>query len=225
MEGGWFSGFPQETFAFLAELAKHNNKPWFDKNRDYYREYVEAPADAFIFTMEREMGARFSGVGRMHGKMFRIYRDIRFSKDKTPYKTHIGIRFGEGIGSKCSGPVFYAHIEAEGLSLVTGVKEFEGNSLSRFRRAAAEDKTGGRLEKILNGLKRSGLEERGGRYKTGPSGFPPKHPRERLLRAKGLYVESRSALPDEIHGGGFARHCFDHFGKTKPLYDWLKSNG
>lgn len=92
MNTGRFSGFPPETFAFLADLARNNNKPWFDRNKDRYKEYVEAPAHAFMDALEWELEEKFPDIGKTHGKLFRIYRDTRFSKDKTPYKTHIGIR-------------------------------------------------------------------------------------------------------------------------------------
>lgn len=221
---GWFTGFPKETLLFLGELAQNNNKAWFDANKDRYKEHYEAPANAFAYAMEKEIGAKFHGIGPVHGKVFRIYRDTRFSKDKTPYKTHIGVRFGESFGKGCADPVFYAHIEHDRLRLITGIKEFEGAALVQFRRAVGEDKTGKPLEKIMGALKKNGLAEKGERYKRVPREFSESHPRADLLRAKGLYVEWDGKPPKEIHDGPtFISLCVDQFKQTYSLYDWFRA--
>lgn len=88
-----FQGFPKETFAFLSDLSSNNRKAWFDANRDRFRRVVEQPVQDFVSVMCSWLTHAFRDIKHLAAKIFRIHRDIRFSKDKTPYKTHIGIRF------------------------------------------------------------------------------------------------------------------------------------
>ncbi|MCI0541709.1 MAG: DUF2461 domain-containing protein, partial [Verrucomicrobiales bacterium] len=90
-----FGGFRLEAFAFLRELGRNNNKAWFDAHKQEFKTLVEAPAYAFAAEVCRCLSATYSDIPRINAKVFRIYRDVRFSQDKSPYKTHVGIRFSE----------------------------------------------------------------------------------------------------------------------------------
>lgn len=217
-----FQGFPVAAFAFLSELAKNNNKSWFDENRARYKELVEAPAKLFVRDMLNRMQHIFPDIKALDGKLFRVYRDTRFSKDKTPYKTHIGMLFSESPGRACAEPVFYVHIEPKRLSLVTGVKEMDAEMLRSYRDAVANGKKGKRIEAILGTLLQQGISIRSEQYKCAPSGYDPNHKRADLLRNKSLYAERDSSLPRIIHATEFTDHCLVCFSQTKPLYDWLK---
>lgn len=221
MSGTRFDGFPGDTFAFLAELAKNNDKAWFDENKARYLNHVQTPAGVFAGALAERLVTRFPDLRNMRGKAFRIYRDTRFSMDKTPYKTHIGIRFGERDEKKCSGPVFYVHLEPNRLLLITGVKVMDTATLPLFREAVADSRKGKALEQILSATQGKSMEIRGERSARVPPGFAPDHPRAGLLKAKGLYLEKWSPLPKETGRVTFIEYCLTHFTATKPLYDWF----
>ena len=97
-----FQGFPKDTFSFLSDLSLNNQKAWFDANKDRFRRVVEQPVQEFVLAMCARLIHAFEEITHLEGKIFRIHRDIRFSKDKTPYKTHQGafVRVGEATGCR-----------------------------------------------------------------------------------------------------------------------------
>ncbi|MBI4382575.1 MAG: DUF2461 domain-containing protein [Nitrospinae bacterium] len=220
---GGFQGFAREMSQFLSELSRNNNKPWFDKNKDRFRSCVERPASDFASAFCERLRSAFPDMERVAGKIFRIYRDTRFSKDKSPYKTHIGIRFGEDETKGCAAPFFYVQIEADRLWLVTGQKEFEKDALERFRSSVLDAARGGELEKITGRLEKAGLALQGEQYQNVPRGHDENHKRAELLKRKGLYVETDRSSPEDLYGPGFVDFCLRQFAAGKPLYDWLRS--
>ncbi|MDZ4851199.1 MAG: TIGR02453 family protein, partial [Pirellulaceae bacterium] len=106
-----FQGFSTETFKFLRDLAKHNDRDWFAENKQRYEDDVLAPSLAFIESMQpfvRKLSPYLTAIPkRVGGSLMRIYRDTRFSKNKTPYKTNVGIHFRHEIGGDVHGPGFY----------------------------------------------------------------------------------------------------------------------
>ncbi len=220
---GGFRGFTLETLKFLAELSRNNNKPWFDKNKERFKLCVELPANDFASAFCERLRSAFPGMERISGKIFRIYRDTRFSKDKSPYKTHIGIRFGEDETRGCAAPFFYVQIEADRVWLVTGQKEFEKDALERFRRSIRDAVRGREIEKISARLERAGLALQGEQYQNVPRGDGENHQRAELLKRKGLYVEMEQSPPESLYGPEFVDFCLRQFAAGRPLYDWLRS--
>ena len=113
-----FMGFPQDALDFLAELKPNNNKAWFEVNKPRYRSSIVEPAIAFV----TDLGERLKTIAHAivydtrtngSGSLMRVYRDTRFSKDKTPYKTNIGMAFWEGPNAKMGNPSFFVHIEPD----------------------------------------------------------------------------------------------------------------
>ena len=217
-----FQGFPQEIFSFLSELSSNNRKAWFDANKDRFRHVVEQPVQNFVSAMCARLSHAFKDIEHLEGKVFRIHRDIRFSKDKTPYKTHIGIRFNEDVSKNCAAPFFYVQLEAEKLLFATGQKEFEGDALDRYRAAVMNALTGRALTAIANTAQRSGAGLQGEQLQKVPRGYPADHERADLLRFKGLYLESSLLVTQPICGPECVQVCLDQFASGKPLYDWLK---
>ena len=217
-----FEGFRQEAFAFLRELGRHNNKPWFDAHKQEFKTLVETPAHTFAADVCRCLSATHSDIPRINAKVFRIYRDVRFSHDKSPYKTHVGIRFSEDASRGCAAPFFYVHLDAQKLMLVVGIKEFDTPTRTRFRDAVMDSAKGNRLDKIVAELMETGLTLNGPKSAIVPRGFPPDHERADLLCYDGLYAESTQGMPTLVHSHGFPAYCVGRFGKAKKLYDWLK---
>ena len=218
-----FQGFPKETFSFLSDLSFNNRKAWFDASKDRFRRVVEHPVQEFVFAMSASLTHTFKSLMPLEGKVFRIHRDIRFSKDKTPYKTHIGIRFSSDASQNCAAPFFYVQLEADKILFATGQKEFEGATLDRYRAAVMDAETGQVLDALVKKSRRDGDGLQGRQLQRVPRGYPANHVRADLLRLKGLYVENFLPVGTQVHGPEFVGICIDQFTKGKPLYDWLKA--
>ncbi len=217
-----FQGFPKETFSFLSELSSNNHKAWFDANKDRFRRVVEQPVQEFVSAMCARLIHAFMDIKHLYGKIFRIHRDIRFSKDKTPYKTHIGIRFSEDASKSCAVPLFYVQLEAERLLFATGQKEFEGEALDRYRTAVMDAQTGRMLDTLVKKMRHNGAGLQGEQLQKVPRGYPANHDRADLLRFKGLYIERSLPVTQQVCGPECVEVCLEQFASGKPLYDWLK---
>jgi uncharacterized protein (TIGR02453 family) len=137
-----FEGFPADTVKFLAELAANNNREWFQANKDRYERSVRAPAIAFIEAMARplERVSRHIYVdpSPVGGSLMRIYRDTRFSPDKAPYKTNIGIQFRHERGEDAHAPALYLHIEPKEFFLACGMWRPPAEALAAIRARIVE---------------------------------------------------------------------------------------
>ena len=114
-----FPGFPKDFFVFYEQLQLNNNREWFNDNKNRYYESVANPISEFIVCMAprlKTISAHYVADPKPHGgSMFRIYRDTRFSKDKTPYKTHAGVQFRHAAGKDARAPGFYVHLATDEL--------------------------------------------------------------------------------------------------------------
>ena len=169
-----FKGIPADAFDFFEELAANNNKAWWTDNKDRYHEVIRGPIEALLADVETEFGP---------AKIFRPYRDTRFSKDKTPYKTNIGCTTRAKDGS-----VYYLALMSEGMYAGSGYYQMAKDQIARFRGAVNDDKKGTQLTALVAAAEKSGYEVGGEQLKRVPPGFDKDHPRERLLRHKGLYI-------------------------------------
>ena len=163
-----FHGWPVEALEFFEGLEAANSKSFWLENRDVYEGSVRAPMEELLEELAPEWG---------EGRIFRPYRDIRFSADKTPYKTHIGAMVGDG----------YVQVNADGLSAGSGMWEMAPDQLERFREAVAGERSGAELVEVVAQTRAAGLEVSAREVlKTAPRGYPKDHPRIELLRHKGL---------------------------------------
>lgn len=132
-----FSHFEPSMFAYLNQLKANNNKAWFNDHKGEYEEYVRGPALAFIEQMDhwiRMISPHYEGVAKkMGGSLMRVYRDVRFSKDKSPYKTNVGIQFRHEVGKDVHAPGFYLHIEPGDVYLGVGSWHPASQELKQFR--------------------------------------------------------------------------------------------
>jgi uncharacterized protein (TIGR02453 family) len=152
----------------------------------------------------------------------RIHRDLRFSKDKTPYHTHIRVIFWHVEGNRTHGPGFHIGFNHAECGLYAGQYSLGKGELEAYRRAVDGD-YGNELAKAISLVEGSGDYHVGGhRYKRVPRGFPPEHPRAELLRYGGLYAMTQ-VDPAMATAPDFADVCFEHFGRMAPLVRWLVS--
>jgi uncharacterized protein (TIGR02453 family) len=181
--------FDSELFAFLAELKQHNTREWFQENKDRYRREVQEPLLAFISAFAdplAEISPHFVADPRPSGgSMFRIYRDVRFSRDKSPYKTHAAAQFRHREGRDVHAPGFYLHLEPENVFMGAGLWHPDGSTLGRIRGAIADGPD--RWRQVTAGQKLGGDS-----LKRGPRGFDPEHPLIEDLKRKDFVTFNRT---------------------------------
>ena len=160
----------------------------------------------------------------MDGKIFRINRDVRFSKDKTPYNTHIRMLFHPVMEVKACGdaPAFFLSLEIDHLIIGTGLREFSKDFLVRYRSAVDDADKGTKLEQLLAAqLAVSGTYLEEPELKRVPNGYDADHPRGELLRRKSLSIWQKTPLCHEIYVTGAARFIGDYYRRFQPVYVWL----
>ena len=220
-----FSGFPEKTVSFLRGLAANNNREWFNSRRREYETAVLEPARAFVRVMGerlRRLSPQIKAEPRIDGSLFRLYRDTRFSPDKSPYKTNLGIFFWEGRGSRleCSG--YYFHLEPPTLMLGAGLYIFPRPLLELYRRSVADPDYGTELAAIVKKMTaRPGCTLGGEHYKRVPAGYDAGPERAGLLRHAGLYAGCETPIPAELHSPALIDYCWEKFKPMEPLHRWL----
>jgi uncharacterized protein (TIGR02453 family) len=216
----------EETIEFYRQLEHNNNRTWFDAHKQDYIEYVQKPSLEFITAMGerlKEISPKIVYDTRTNGagSLMRIYRDIRFSPDKTPYKTNLGIVFWEGKGKKSENPGFYFHVAPYGLGFFSGMYDFNKGMLNAYRVAVVNDTLGEELVDILNNIQSAGYETGGEHYKRVPRGYDPDHPRADLLKYNTLYASITDLNPKLMTQPEFMDVAFGHWKKMAPLHKWL----
>jgi uncharacterized protein (TIGR02453 family) len=174
-----FNGFRPELFAFLAELSDNNNRQWFQQNKQRYETVVLEPALAFVQAMEQplhKLSPMITAVAkRMGGSIMRIYRDTRFSADKTPYKTNLGIQFRHQLGKDVHAPGMYVHLACDECFLGAGMWMPPAEPLLAVRTAISECPTQWqKVRREKKFVKRYQLESES--LKSVPRGFDKQHP-------------------------------------------------
>ena len=168
-----FSGFDRDVLAFYAELRADNTKEWWTANKARYERHVHEPMLQLAADLEDEFG---------EAKIFRPYRDVRFSADKSPYKLHIGMVTREPAAH-------YLHLSEEGLLSGGGVYEVPPAALARFREFVDDEASARSLDSVLGALDATEFElTTDDALRTAPRGYPADHPRIELLRLKRLAV-------------------------------------
>jgi uncharacterized protein (TIGR02453 family) len=220
-----FAGFPDGTFAFLRGLAKNNNKVWFDAHRDDYEQYYVAPARALVEALGPRLRKISPGVScepQVNGSIFRINRDVRFSKDKTPYRTNLDLWFWHGERGGWSAPGFFFRLSADKLGLGVGMHMLQKEQLAAFRAAVLDPKSGTALDKTIARVRAAGPYVIGGAMrKTVPRGFDPNHERAGFLLHKGLWVDMERDADKTERSPDFVEFCARHYAAMWPIGKWL----
>jgi uncharacterized protein (TIGR02453 family) len=219
-----FDGFGEGTFGFLSDLAAHNDRTWFEENRVRYERDWLAPGLAFVEAMGPPLGALAPGVHaepRVNGSLYRINRDVRFSKDKRPYKTHLDFIFWEGDTGRKASPGYFVRLVPDAVLVAAGRHGFDADALASYRAAVDDDSSGRELGRIVDALDRDGYMVGGLHYKRVPRGFDPEHPRSGLLRHDSLHAYLEVPPPPEVASPAFVEWCVAHFARMKPLEDWV----
>jgi len=180
-----FGGYSVATFSFLEELAFNNNRGWFEAHRGDYETAVVEPSLALIADMEpliRSISPHFRAVAKKSGgSLMRIYRDTRFARDKTPYKTNIGIQFRHELAADVHTPAFYVHLATDECFIGAGTWHPEPSDLKKIRTYLSEHPDDYRSA-TAQAIEASGMSISGEALKKAPRGFDPDHPLATELR-------------------------------------------
>lgn len=201
-----FRGWPVEAVEFFERLEADNSKTFWQANRDVYERSVRRPMEELLEELAAEWG---------EGWIFRPYRDLRFSSNRSPYKTQIGAMIGDG----------YVQLDADGLAAGCGVWHMAPDQLERYREAVADDRSGERLVAIVADARAEGLDVTAREtLKTAPRGYPKDHPRIELLRHKGL-ITWRAWPAGAWLGTRKAKERVVEFLRlSEPLNRWLRDH-
>ena len=202
-----FNGFPEAALDFYDDLEMDNTKSFWEAHKTIYTESVKAPMTALTEALAPEFGTP---------KVFRPFRDVRFAKDKTPYKTHQGAFIA--AGPRCG---WYVEISARGVRTGGGFYDADASDLARIRTSIEVEATGKQLERILAKLKRSGFEIGGEKLKTSPRGYDANHPRIELLRHKSITVGRPYGFDKVIHSPELVDAVRKDWRALKPLVEWV----
>ena len=202
-----FTGFPVAALDFYDDLEVDNTKSFWEAHRGVYKEAVEAPMRALCAALEPEFGA---------AKVFRPYRDVRFAKDKTPYKTHQG-----AFVAVAPRTGLYVQVSAAGTRVGGGFYEADGPTLAAIREAMADERTGGALDAQLTSYEADGWEVGGETLKTAPRGHDKDHPRIHLLRRKQLFVGRSYGFEEDAIGPGLLNRVRGDWRALLPLVEWI----
>lgn len=205
-----FEGFPDEAFAFYEGLEADNSKTYWTAHQQTYLECVRAPLVALL----DELGDAYP-----EPKIFRPHRDVRFSPDKSPYKTHQGAfcPVAEGVG-------YYVQVDADGLLTAGGFYAHTRDQTARYRAAVDAEATGTQLEKIMKTLARQGFTPGGDRVKTRPRGCPADHPRLELMRHASLIASRRHPPTEKLSTRAALDLVRADWRNLRPLVDWVMAN-
>lgn len=206
-----FTGFPESAFEFYEGLEADNSRSYWQANKSTFEQAVREP-----------MAALLAGLPEQYHPfhVFRPNRDVRFSADKSPYKTI------HGAGSETAGgSVHYLHLSSAGLLVASGMYMLVPDQLERFRAAVAADDTGPELERVIGSLRRSRVQVGSGHdepLRTAPRGYARDHPRIELLRWKGCMASTEITDPATLESVRLRRRVVASWDRTRPLTDWLE---
>jgi uncharacterized protein (TIGR02453 family) len=202
-----FTGIPVAALDFYEDLENDNSKSFWTAHKQVYDEAVRAPLEALAADLEKRYGP---------GKLFRPYRDVRFARDKTPYKTHQGVWFGEAS--------LYLQISGAGLMLAGGYWETSSTQVDRLRRAVADDVAGPQLMRAVASLRRKDYAVGGHQLSRVPSGYPKDHPRAELLRHRTLTTSIDVGCPAWLSTPRAKTEIVSRWRAMLPMITWLDAN-
>jgi uncharacterized protein (TIGR02453 family) len=214
-----FEGFPKDLFRFLEDLAKNNNREWFNDNKERYVESVVQPMSDYILAMQPRLltiSPHYIADPRPHGgSMFRIYRDTRFAKDKTPYKTHAACQFRHESVKDAHAPGFYVHLEPGGLFFGGGIWQPPGPELNRIRNFIADNaRSWARIKNAKKVIEAGGIQ--GDALQRPPQGFNAEHVHVDDLKRKSFYIMAETE-PSAALKADFVDITAEAFNRAAPL--------
>jgi uncharacterized protein (TIGR02453 family) len=219
-----FAGFPAATFEFLSGIAAHNEKAWFDANRALYEAGYVEPAKAFVAELGpllRDISPAVQFDPRVNGSIARVNRDIRFSKDKRPYKTHLDLLFWHGDRKGWDRPGFWFRLTTDEIWLGCGMHGMAGEVLESFRQSVIHPRSARSLLAAAAAVEAAGPYEIGEKTrKLMPKGYAADGPAAGYLLNESLHALVR-LRPEAGRAPGFLDDCLRHYRAMWPIGKWL----
>jgi uncharacterized protein (TIGR02453 family) len=220
-----FAGFPESGLAFLRDLSDHNDRDWFEAHRSVWDEQIVPAMLEWCATLAGRLKDVMPGlvfVPRVGGSLYRLNRDIRFSRDKRPYKTHVAALLWDGA-EKHDAPGVYLHVSAAEVIFGGGIYSFEEARLDRWRKLLHVPASAARLESALDAAKKGGLKlEISDKLQRPARGFDPEGPCAELSRYKGLAVVKRSKPASWLHRPEALDRAESAARAYAPLHVWMR---
>jgi uncharacterized protein (TIGR02453 family) len=202
-----FKGWRAPAVEFFEQLELDNSRTFWHAHKSTYEQEVKRPMEELLDELAKEFG---------EGKIFRPNRDIRFSLDKSPYKTNIAATLSKGG---------YISFSADGLGVGSGMYMPMPDQLERLRKAIADDRTGAQIDKLVAAVRAKGIEVSAhDELKTAPKGYPKDHPRIELLRMKGMITWKQWPIAAWVGTAKAKERIIDVLHAAKPINAWLDKN-
>jgi uncharacterized protein (TIGR02453 family) len=218
-----FAGFDKDAPRFFHELAAEMNREWFQEHKQEYEQKWVQPMEALLEEVKAGIKGTYKGVKLAEPKLFRIHRDVRFGKDKSPYKTHCAgvIKIGDGAIME-SGAAVYLHLGLEEYA-GAGHYVFTPEQLARWRKKVAADKTGKEIATLIGAANKAGLTQDAHEVLARPPrGVDPEHPRVELLRHKGCVLGFPPIPKGLIHKPSFSGWVVEQAIRAAPVVRWVE---
>jgi len=219
-----FNGFKHEALTFLEEIKENNNKIWFEDNRHRWKEYILEPNIAYIEEMGEHLIALVPTIKaqpKVSGSLFKIYRDVRFSKDKSPIKTKIGLLFWQGNTHRMQSASFYMHFTSSEVLLATGIRSFKTPLLKTYREYIKIEKNAKALHEILETLKEKNIKICPSFYKRYPRGFKKEDKYAYLSLFNCLFAFKTHKPNKTFLSKKIINNNYSFYEQCLPLHQWL----
>jgi len=219
-----FNGFPKQSISFLQEIEANNNKPWFEANKSRFEKLIKEPSKAFVVEMGEHIQALVPAINaepKVNGSLFRIYRDVRFSKDKTPIKTRIGLIFWQGRKKRLKSSSFYMHFNKKELFIATGIRWFDRPTLIAFREMIKDDEKRRELFDILDVLQTKGYDIVNPHYKRFPKGFNKEMEHAQLALLDALFASLTVDVNEYLFSEKLIGICYKVYEDMLDLHEWV----
>jgi len=221
-----FKGFSRKSLEFLQELKSNNSKEWFEDTKQTYIDHILEPNRAFVVEMGEHIQAlvpTINAVPKINGSMYRIYRDTRFAKDKTPMKTHTGVIFWQGKAKRTQSANFYTRATPDEYVIGAGIRRFDTALLSTYRDYIKDLDNADKLFEILSTCRKKGFDIIEPHYKRLPRGFAKTYPYPEIALLNGMVVNKKFKPDDVYFSGKIIDRCYGIFEELLELQQWLYS--
>lgn len=219
-----FNGFNKKGIVFLNELNHNNSKVWFEDNRHIWEQTILEPNKAFIEDMGETLQIlvpTIKALPKVSGSLFKIYRDVRFSKDKTPMKDKIGLLFWQGLGHRMQSSSFYMHYDKNEYFIASGIRNFKPPLLKTYREYIKNDKHRLELHNIIEDLKSKGYSFPEQKFKRTPQGFTKDGEHLYLSLYGAMFGYKKYPIDDIFFSVELLDLAFELYDDMKDLQKWV----
>jgi len=216
--------FPKKTVSFLKKLSRNNSREWFEENRDLYNSNFLEPCFQFVIEMGdklQDLDPDIVAIPKIDKSIFRLHRDIRFSKDKTPYKTNAGLYFWNGKMKKMDASGFYFHLEPKYFGAGLGIYNFPPHLLKKYRDVVSNSASAKELHQIVRSLEKKGFTIGGLKFKKTPKGYNANTAYPGYLLFDGLYAWYENDDFKKLENGKALNYVYKVFKEMLPIHKWL----